>query len=204
MLSVIREGRPAYGMGRRRGMDSRLGAHPRRGSGRPCPVWVPVWAAQCPARALESARPRPRRLRSSSPSWRHHLRPGRQRAVDSKTFPVFSSSPGFNAGGAYHFATWSGSAATDFTAASGADFAIVDNPGSTSTSAARVRSAAASAHDVSDGGRHAEFPNLSTTAKRPRASRLGRLGQPLRILPAAHAEVVPRTRVTRVLDRRGV
>ena len=52
----------------------------------------------------------------------------------------YIASPGFHAGGAYHYATWSGISGDNFHGRfSGADFSIVTTPGSTGTSAAKGR-----------------------------------------------------------------
>jgi hypothetical protein len=139
LLSVLREGRPAYGMAAvGPGMDS-------PGSDRivealdradPRPVWVLVWGGpNCLAQALWKLR------MSRSPDDVDRL-VSKLRVYtisdqdDSgpwirKTFPnlFYIASPGFHAGGAYHHATWSGISGDNFHGRFvGADFGIVDNP----------------------------------------------------------------------------
>ena len=139
LLSVIREGRPAYGMGAvGAGMDS-------PGSDRiieivdrddPRPVWVAVWGGpNCLAQALwrvRSTRALPAvekfvsKLRVYTISDQDDSGPWLR-----KTFPAlfYIASPGMHAGGAYHFATWTGISGDRFHGRfAGADFSLVDNP----------------------------------------------------------------------------
>ena len=136
---VIVEGRPDYGMHAvGKGMDSAgsellIAAADRKD---PRPLWVPVWGgpnvlaqALWKVRATRSSRQLQRVRRQAARL--HHLRPGRQRAVDSQEFSraVLHREPGFHGGGAYHQATWSGISGDKFHGRfAGADFAIVDNP----------------------------------------------------------------------------
>ena len=139
LLSIIREGRPAFGMAAvGAGMDS-------PGSDRiievvdrddPRPVWVSVWGGpNCLAQALWKVR-----ATRSSEALQQFV--GRLRVYtisdqdDSgpwlrKTFPAlfYIASPGIHAGGAYHHATWTGISGDRFHGRfSGADFSLVDNP----------------------------------------------------------------------------
>ena len=180
LLSVIREGRPAYGMAAvGAGMDS-------PGSDRiievvdrddPRPVWVPVWGGpNCLAQALWKVRAT--RSPDALDRFVAKLRVYTISDQDDtgpwirKTFPnlFYIASPGMHAGGAYHYATWSGISGDNFHGRfAGADFSIVDNPWLDRN----IRSkgplgAAASAHDVPDGGRHAQL-SLSRQ-QRPRRS----------------------------------
>ncbi len=139
LLSVVREGRPAYGMAAvGTGMDS-------PGSERiievvdrddPRPVWVPVWGGpNCLAQAIWKVRAtRPRealekfvaKLRVYTISDQDDTGPWLR-----KTFPdlFYIASPGMHAGGAYHYATWSGISGDNFHGRfAGADFSMVDNP----------------------------------------------------------------------------
>jgi PelA/Pel-15E family pectate lyase len=139
LLSVIREGRPAYGMSAvGPGMDS-------PGSDRiievvdkddPRPVWVPVWGGpNCLAQALWKVRAT--RSAEALEKFVSKLRVYTISDQDDsgpwlrKTFPTlfYIASPGMHAGGAYHHATWSGISGDRFHGRfPGADFSIVDNP----------------------------------------------------------------------------
>ena len=206
LLSVIREGRPAYGMAAvGAGMDS-------PGSDRiievvdrddPRPVWVPVWGGpNCLAQALWKVRATrsPEALEKFVAKLRVYTISDQDDTGPwlRKTFPnlFYIASPGMHAGGAYHYATWSGISGDNFHGRfAGADFTIVDNPWLD----LNIRSkgplgAAASAHDVPDGGRHAQLSlSRQQRSRRSGASRLGQLGRALRALHAADAEVVLRT-----------
>lgn len=139
LLAVIREGRPAYGMTAvGEGMDS-------PGSDLlmsvldkddPRPVWVLVWGgpnvlaqALWKARATRSPEQLDRlvtKLRVYTISDQDDSGPWLR-----NTFPglFYITSPGFNSGGAYHRATWSGISGDFFHGRfAGADFSIVDNP----------------------------------------------------------------------------
>ena len=139
LLSVIREGRPAYGMAAvGAGMDS-------PGSDRiievvdrddPRPVWVTVWGGpNCLAQALWKVR----NTRSSAALDRFVSKLRVYTISDQddsgpwlrKTFPAlfYIASPGMHAGGAYHYATWTGISGDRFHGRfDGADFSLVDNP----------------------------------------------------------------------------
>ena len=137
--SVIREGRAAYGMTAvGEGMDS-------TGSDRiievvdrddPRPVWVLAWGGpNCLAQALwkiqmtrspEDVEKFVFKLRVYTISDQDDSGPWIR-----KTFPklFYIASPGFHAGGAYHYATWSAISGDRFHGRFvGADFSIVDNP----------------------------------------------------------------------------
>ena len=139
LLSVIREGRPAYGMAAvGTGMDS-------PGSDRiievvdredPRPVWVPVWGGpNCLAQALWKVRATrsPEALEKFVAKLRVYTISDQDDTGPwlRKTFPklFYIASPGMHAGGAYHYATWSGISGDNFHGRFvGADFSIVDNP----------------------------------------------------------------------------
>ncbi len=139
LLSVIREGRPAYGMAAvGAGMDS-------PGSDRiidvvdrddPRPVWVPVWGGpNCLAQALWKVRATrsPEALEKFVAKLRVYTISDQDDTGPwlRKTFPklFYIASPGMHAGGAYHYATWSGISGDNFHGRFvGADFSIVDNP----------------------------------------------------------------------------
>jgi Protein of unknown function (DUF1593) len=139
LLSIIREGRPAYGMSAvGPGMDSPgsdliVDALQRSD---PRPVWVLVWGGpNCLAQALW-------KLRASRSPDEVKMLVAKLRVYtisdqdDSgpwlrKTFPdlFYIASPGMHAGGAYHHATWSGISGDMFHGRFvGADFSSVDNP----------------------------------------------------------------------------
>ena len=138
LLSVVREGRTAYGMAAvGKGMDS-------PGSDRiievvdrndPRPVWVVVWGGpNCLAQALWKVRA----TRSSEALDRFVAKLRVYTISDQddsgpwirKEFAklFFITSPGLNAGGAYHHATWSGISGDYFHGRFvGADFSLVTN-----------------------------------------------------------------------------
>jgi len=139
LLAVIREGRPDYGMTAvGDGMDSPGSEFLIAAADRadPRPLWVPVWGgpnvlaqalwkirATRPASALEKF---VAQLRVYTISDQDDSGPWIR-----KNFPAlfYICSPGFNAGGAYHQATWSGISGDRFSGRfAGGDFAIVDNP----------------------------------------------------------------------------
>lgn len=139
LLSVIREGRAAYGMTAvGKGMDSpgsdmiievvdRKESHP---------VWVLVWGGpNCLAQALWKVS----NARSSEETDKFISKLRVYTISDQddsgpwlrKTFPklFYIASPGYHAGGAYHYAIWSGISGDKFHGRfTGADFSIVDNP----------------------------------------------------------------------------
>jgi len=139
LLSVIREGRPAYGMTAvGRGMDS-------PGSDRiievvdradPRPVWVVVWGGpNCLAQALWKVRAT--RSPDDLDRFVSKLRVYTISDQDDsgpwirKTFPglFYITSPGFGSGGAYHHSIWSAISGDRFSGRfAGADFSLVDNP----------------------------------------------------------------------------
>ncbi len=139
LLSIIRDGRPALGMsGVGIGMDS-------PGSERiievvdrddPRPVWVTVWGGpNCLAQALWKVRATrsPEDLAKFVAKLRVYTISDQDDSGPwlRRTFPglFYVVSPGFNAGGAYHHATWSAISGDNFHGRfSGGDFTIVDNP----------------------------------------------------------------------------
>lgn len=139
LLAVIREGRRDYGMRAvGEGMDSPgselLIAAVDRDDRRP--LWVPVWGGpNVLAQALWKIRAT--RPAAALAKFVAQLRVYAISDQDDsgpwlrKTFPqlCYIVSPGFNAGGAYHHATWSGISGDKFHGRfTGADFTIVDNP----------------------------------------------------------------------------
>ena len=139
LLSVIREGRPAYGMAAvGEGMDSPGSDLIIQVVDRddPRPVWVPVWGGpNCLAQALWKVRTT--RSAEAVERFVSKLRVYTISDQDDsgpwirKTFPdlFYIASPGMHAGGAYHHATWSGISGDNFHGRfGGADFSIVDNP----------------------------------------------------------------------------
>lgn len=138
LLSVIREGRPDYGMNAvgkdqdSTGSELLIAAADRDDSR---PLWVTVWGGpNVLAQALWKVRDtRPpealarfvAKLRVYTISDQDDSGPWIR-----KTFPdlFYIASPGIHAGGAYHHATWSGISGDKFHARfTGADFKIVDN-----------------------------------------------------------------------------
>jgi hypothetical protein len=139
LRSVVREGRPAFGMSadgegkESPGSQLIIEAADRND---PRPVWVLVWGGpNCLAQALWTVRAtRPAedvdrflaKLRVYTISDQDDSGPWIR-----KTFPslFYIASPGIHAGGAYHHATWSGISGDRFHGRfTGADFSIVDNP----------------------------------------------------------------------------
>jgi hypothetical protein len=139
LLSLIREGRPAYGMAAvGEGMDSSGSDLIIRVVDKddPRPVWVPVWGGpNCLAQALWKVR-----ATRSSEALAKFVAKLRVYTISDqddsgpwirKTFPnlFYIASPGMHVGGAYHHATWSGISGDRFHGRFvGADFSIVDNP----------------------------------------------------------------------------
>jgi len=139
LLSVLREGRPDYGMKAvGEGMDS-----PGSDiiidvvdSNDPRPVWVLVWGGpNCLAQALFKIRAT--RSTNDVETFSSKLRVYTISDQDDsgpwirKTFPnlFYIASPGFHAWGGYHCATWSGISGDNFHGRFvGPDFRIVDNP----------------------------------------------------------------------------
>jgi hypothetical protein len=139
LLSVIRDGRPAFGMNAvGKGMDS-------PGSDRiievvdkddPRPVWVTVWGGpNCLAQALWKVRAT--RSPDDLDKFVAKLRVYTISDQDDsgpwlrKTFPglFYVASPGYHAAGAYHHSIWSAISGDNFHGRfAGADFTIVDNP----------------------------------------------------------------------------
>lgn len=139
LLSLIREGRPDYGMNAvGEGMDSDgselLIEVVDREDHRP--VWVTVWGGP---NVLAQALWKVRATRSPAEIYKFVSKIRVYTISDQddsgpwirKTFPdlFYIASPGIHAGGAYHFATWSGIGGDNFHARFvGANFEIVDNP----------------------------------------------------------------------------
>ncbi len=139
LLSVLREGRPAYGMAAvgegkdSPGSDAIIQA---ASCDDPRPVWVLVWGGpNCLAQALWKVRAT--RSPGDVDKFVSKLRVYTISDQDDsgpwirKTFPglFYIASPGFHSGGAYHHATWSGISGDRFHGRfAGADFSIVDNP----------------------------------------------------------------------------
>ncbi len=139
LLSVITEGRADFGLHAvGEGMDSvgsdALIAAADRDDSRP--LWVPVWGGP---NVLAQALWKVRATRSPDALARFVAKLRVYTISDQddsgpwirKTFPelFYIASPGVHAGGAYHFATWSGISGDKFHARfTGADHAIVDNP----------------------------------------------------------------------------
>jgi hypothetical protein len=138
LQSVIREGRPAYGM------DAVGEGNDSPGSERiievvdrddPRPVWVTVWGgANCLAQALWKVRAK--RSAAELEKFVAKLRVYTISDQDDsgpwlrREFPrlFFIASPGANDGGAYHHATWSGISGDSFHArCDGADASLVSN-----------------------------------------------------------------------------
>ncbi|QQS46271.1 MAG: DUF1593 domain-containing protein [Acidobacteriota bacterium] len=139
LLSVLREGRPAFGMNAvGPGMDSPGSEMIIQVVDRddPRPVWVTVWGGpNCLAQALWKVRMT--RTPDDVEKFVAKLRVYTISDQDDsgpwlrKTFPnlFYIASPGVHAGGAYHHATWSGISGDNFHGRFvGADFSIVDNP----------------------------------------------------------------------------
>ncbi|QDV25216.1 DUF1593 domain-containing protein [Aureliella helgolandensis] len=138
LLAVIRVGRPAYGMNAvGEGNDSTGSELLIEAADRddPRPLWVPVWGgpnvlAQALWKVQQTRSPEAlekfvSKLRVYTISDQDDSGPWIR-----KTFPnlFYIASPGIHAGGAYHYATWSGISGDKFHARfTGADFSIVDN-----------------------------------------------------------------------------
>ena len=139
LLSVVKEGLPAYGMaavgeGKDSSGSEALIAAADRDDARP--LWVPVWGgpnvlaqALWKVRATRSPEALAKfvsRLRVYTISDQDDSGPWiRTTFLDL----FYIASPGMHAGGAYHFATWSGISGDNFHARfTGADFSLVDNP----------------------------------------------------------------------------
>lgn len=138
LLSVLREGRPEFGMNAvGAGMDSSgsellISAADREDSR---PLWVTAWGgpnvlAQALWKVRETRPPEAlaefvSKLRVYTISDQDDSGPWIR-----KEFPAlfYIASPGIHPGGAYHFATWSGISGDKFHARfTGADFSLVDN-----------------------------------------------------------------------------
>jgi hypothetical protein len=139
LLAIIREGRPDYGMRAvGEGMDSSGSELLIQVVDRddPRPVWVPVWGGpNVLAQALWKVRATrsPEALEKFVTKLRAYTISDQDDSGPwiRKTFPklFYIASPGVHAGGAYHFATWSGISGDKFHARfTGADFSLVDNP----------------------------------------------------------------------------
>ncbi|MBL8208665.1 MAG: DUF1593 domain-containing protein, partial [Blastocatellia bacterium] len=139
LLSVLREGRPAFGMNAvGPDMDSPGSEMIIRTVDREDarPVWVLVWGGpNCLAQALWKVR-----MTRSPDDVEKFVAKLRVYTISDqddsgpwlrKTFPhlFYIASPGIHAGGAYHHATWSAISGDNFHGRfAGADFSIVDNP----------------------------------------------------------------------------
>jgi hypothetical protein len=139
LLSIVKEGRPAYGMtavgpGKDSpGSDTIIQLTDRDD---PRPVWVLVWGGpNCLAQALWKVRAT--RSPADVEKFVSKIRVYTISDQDDsgpwirKTFPnlFYIASPGVHSGGAYHHATWSGISGDRFHGRfGGADFSIVDNP----------------------------------------------------------------------------
>lgn len=138
LLSVLREGRPAFGMnavgeGKDSGGSELLIEAVDRDD--PRPLWVPVWGGpNVLAQALwkvRATRP-PEALAEFVAQLRVYTISDQDDSGPwiRKTFPdlFYIASPGIHAGGAYHFATWSGISGDKFHARfTGADYGLVNN-----------------------------------------------------------------------------
>jgi hypothetical protein len=139
LLSVVREGRPDYGMKAvGEGMDSPGSDIIIEVADRndPRPVWVLVWGGpNCLAQALFKVRA----TRSASDVEKVVAKLRVHTISDQddsgpwirNSFPAlfYIASPGFHAWGGYHYATWSGISGDNFHGRFvGPDFTIVDNP----------------------------------------------------------------------------
>lgn len=138
MLAVVSQGLPVYGMqGVGEGKDSPGSEQLIRSLDRddPRPVWVPVWGGPSVlAQALwkiRATRP-PEALARAVAKLRVYTISDQDDSGPwlRKEFPqlFYIASPGFNAGGAYHHATWSAISGDYFHArCAGADFSVVTN-----------------------------------------------------------------------------
>ena len=136
--SVIREGRPDYGMKAvGDGMDSAGSELLIKAADRddPRPLWVTVWGGpNVLAQALwkVQATRSPEELAEFVAKLRVYTISDQDDSGPwiRKTFPdlFYIASPGIHAGGAYHYATWSGISGDSFHARfTGADFSLVNN-----------------------------------------------------------------------------
>ncbi|TWT90943.1 hypothetical protein Mal64_13420 [Pseudobythopirellula maris] len=136
--SVIGEGRPDYGMNAvGEGQDSQGSEMLIAAADRddPRPLWVPVWGGpNVLAQALWKVRDTrsPEELARFVAKLRVYTISDQDNSGPwiRKNFPelFFIASPGMHAGGAYHFATWSGISGDKFHARfTGADFGLVNN-----------------------------------------------------------------------------
>jgi hypothetical protein len=139
LLSVLREGLPAYGMqavGEGKdspGSEALIAAVDRHD---PRPLWVPVWGGpNVLAQALWKVRATrtPEQLERFVAKLRVYTISDQDDSGPwlRKTFPdlFYITSPGVGAAGAYHHATWSGISGDRFSGRfTGADFSLVDNP----------------------------------------------------------------------------
>jgi hypothetical protein len=138
LLALVSEGLPVYGMeGVGEGKDSPGSEMLIRAIDRddPRPLWVPAWGgpsvlAQAlwkirAARSPEALAKAVAKLRAYTISDQDDSGPWMRREFPGLFYIV---SPGFNAGGAYHHATWSGISGDHFHArCDGADFTLVTN-----------------------------------------------------------------------------
>lgn len=138
LLSVIREGRPDYGMNAvgegndSTGSELLIAAADRQD---PRPIWVSVWGGpNVLAQALWKARKTrsPAALAKFVAKLRVYTISDQDNSGPwiRRTFPelFYIASPGIHAGGAYHYATWSGISGDRFHARfTGADISIVNN-----------------------------------------------------------------------------
>jgi hypothetical protein len=139
LLAVVREGRADYGLAAvgpgkdSPGSELILKASEREDAR---PLWVLVWGGpNCLAQALWKIR-----STCSAPETERLVAKLRVYAISDqddsgpwlrREFPnlFYIASPGVHAGGAYHYATWSGISGDRFHGRfAGADFGIVDNP----------------------------------------------------------------------------
>lgn len=138
LLSVVRQGRPDYGMNAvGEGQDSEgsdlLIAAADRDDARP--LWVTVWGGpNVLAQALWKVQTTrsPEQLARFVAKLRVYTISDQDNSGPwiRKTFPglFYIASPGMHAGGAYHYATWSGISGDKVHARfTGADFSLVDN-----------------------------------------------------------------------------
>jgi hypothetical protein len=139
LLSILREGRAAYGMAAvGPGMDSPGSEMIIQVVDRddPRPVWVIAWGGpNCLAQALWKIRATRSpddlerfvsKLRVYTISDQDDSGPWLRKTFQSL---FYIASPGFGASGAYHHSTWSAISGDKFSGRfSGADFSIVDNP----------------------------------------------------------------------------
>lgn len=139
LLSIVKEGRAAYGMTAvGQDMDSPGSEWIIQVVDRddPRPVWVLVWGGpNCLAQALWKVR-----MTRSPEDVEKFVSKLRVYTISDqddsgpwlrKTFPslFYIASPGFHAGGGYHYSTWCGISGDKLHGRfTGADFSIVDNP----------------------------------------------------------------------------